>query len=106
MKPTAQQPSRSASATPDVSAWLGNRIQRAAHTRAYALRNLVAGAGRANVLEDWRRLTTSDHFYYMATKEHSDQTVHAYFSPYDSPYDAFIRYMNVMQDLEQVATGG
>jgi alpha-amylase len=103
---TFPRPTSWADVERDVSAWLGNRIQRAAHTRAYALRNLVAGAGRANVLEDWRRLTTSDHFYYMATKEHSDQTVHAYFSPYDSPYDAFIRYMNVMQDLEQVATGG
>jgi alpha-amylase len=90
----------------DVSAWLGNRMQRAAHARAYALRDTVMATGQPTVLEDWRRLTTSDHFYYMATKEHSDQTVHTYFSPYDSPYDAFIRYMNVMQDLEQVATGG
>jgi alpha-amylase len=90
----------------DVSAWLGNRMQRAAHARAYALRDTVTATGQAAVLEDWRRLTTSDHFYYMATKEHSDQTVHTYFSPYDSPYDAFIRYMNVMQDLEQVASGG
>jgi alpha-amylase len=88
----------------DVSAWLGNRMQRAAHARAYALRAAVAATGSAALLGDWRRLTTSDHFYYMATKEHSDQTVHTYFSPYDSPYDAFIRYMNVMQDLEQVAT--
>jgi alpha-amylase len=88
----------------DVSAWLGNRMQRAAHARAYALRHAVAATGSSALLGDWRRLTTSDHFYYMATKEHSDQTVHTYFSPYDSPYDAFIRYMNVMQDLEQVAT--
>ena len=90
----------------DVSAWLGNRMQRAAHQRAYALRPVVAGAGVPGLLEDWRRLTTSDHFYYMATKEHSDQTVHSYFSPYQSPYDAFIRYMNVMQDVEQAATVG
>jgi alpha-amylase len=103
---TFPRPTSWADVERDISAWLGNPIQRAAHARAYALCPLVAAAGRANVLEDWRRLTTSDHFYYMATKEHSDQTVHAYFSPYDSPYDAFIRYMNVMQDLEQVATGG
>jgi alpha-amylase len=90
----------------DVSAWLGNRMQRAAHARTYALRDAVTATGHPGALEDWRRLTTSDHFYYMATKEHSDQTVHAYFSPYDSPYDAFIRYMNVMQDVEQVAAGG
>jgi alpha-amylase len=89
----------------DVSAWLGNRMQQAAHARAYALRLAVADAGIPELMEDWRRLTTSDHFYYMATKEHSDQTVHAYFSPYQSPYDAFIRYMNVMQDVEQQAVG-
>jgi alpha-amylase len=102
---TFPRPTSWADVERDVSAWLGNRMQRAAHARAYALGDAVAATGRANVLEDWRRLTTSDHFYYMATKEHSDQTVHSYFSPYDSPYDAFIRYMNVMQDLEQVTAG-
>jgi alpha-amylase len=100
---TFARPTSWADVERDVSAWLGNRMQRAAHQRAYALADAVAATGRASLMEDWRRLTTSDHFYYMATKEHSDQTVHAYFSPYDSPYDAFIRYMNVMQDLEQVA---
>jgi alpha-amylase len=85
----------------DVSAWLGNRMQHAAHDRAYALRSAVLKTGDATRIEDWRRLTTSDHFYYMATKEHSDAEVHSYFSPYHSPYDAFIRYMNVMQDMQQ-----
>lgn len=85
----------------DISAWLGNRMQRAAHERAYALRSTVLKTGDAARIEDWRRLTTSDHFYYMATKEHSDAEVHSYFSPYRTPYDAFIRYMNVMQDVQQ-----
>jgi alpha-amylase len=76
-------------------------MQRAAHDRAYALRGAVLKTGDATRIEDWRRLTTSDHFYYMATKEHSDAEVHSYFSPYRSPYDAFIRYMNVMQDVQQ-----
>ena len=53
------------------------------------------------LLEQWRRLTTSDHLYYMATKWTADGDVHTYFSPYDTPYDAFIAFMNVMQDLEQ-----
>ncbi|HVZ32571.1 MAG TPA: hypothetical protein VG963_09095, partial [Polyangiaceae bacterium] len=48
----------------------------------------------------WRKLTTSDHFYYMCTKWFSDGDVHAYFSPYESPYEAFINYMNVLSDLE------
>ncbi len=85
----------------DVSAWLGNKMQRAAHERAYALRRAVLDTGTPAFIEHWRRLTTSDHFYYMATKEHSDGEVHSYFSPYGSPYDAFIRYMNVMQDVQQ-----
>jgi alpha-amylase len=85
----------------DVSAWLGNRMQRAAHDRAYGLRQGVLKTGDPTRIEHWRRLTTSDHFYYMATKEHSDAEVHSYFSPYRSPYDAFIRYMNVMQDVQQ-----
>jgi alpha-amylase len=55
----------------------------------------------AALLEDWRRLQSSDHFYYMATKHHGDGDVHQYFSPYASPYDAHINYMNVMDDLAE-----
>ena len=53
-----------------------------------------------DVYDDWRRLSTSDHVYYMSTKYWSDGDVHAYFSPFDSPYDAFMYYMNVLRDLE------
>jgi len=49
--------------------------------------------------EDWRKLQTSDHFYYMCTKFWADGDVHKYFSPYESPYEAFIAYMNVMHDM-------
>ena len=52
------------------------------------------------LLHKWRKLQTSDHFYYMCTKWFNDGDVHKYFNPYDSPYDAFISYMNVLQDLE------
>jgi alpha-amylase len=55
----------------------------------------------AQLLETWRRLLTSDHFYYMCTKYFADGDVHKYFNPYDSPYDAHIIYMNVMADLSQ-----
>ena len=55
------------------------------------------------ILEDWRKLTTSDHFYYMCTKYWSDGDVHKYFSPYDSPYDAYINYMNVLDNLRSRA---
>ena len=87
----------------DVSAWLGNRLQQAAHRRLYALRPTIEMAGDSELYRRWQQLTTSDHFYYMATKGHSDGEVHAYFNAYALPYDAFIRFMNVVEDLEQSA---
>lgn len=85
----------------DLSAWLGNRLQRAAHDRLYRLREAVLAAGDEILVRAWRRLTTSDHVYYMSTKGWDDGGVHAYFSPYDTPYDAFTAFMNVVEDLEQ-----
>ncbi len=85
----------------DVTAWLGNRMQRAAHDRLYALRDGVRQARDPELLGTWRRLSTSDHFYYMCTKWFADGDVHKYFSPFETPYDAFIAYMNVLQELEQ-----
>jgi len=84
-----------------VTAWLGNGMQWAAHTRLYRLRDAVLDTGEPELIEAWRRLTTSDHLYYMCTKWFADGDVHKYFSPYDTPYDAFIAFMNVLQDLEQ-----
>jgi alpha-amylase len=54
-----------------------------------------------HALGDWRKLTTSDHFYYMCTKWFADGDVHKYFNPYDSPYDSYINFMNVMDNLRQ-----
>ena len=88
----------------DTSAWNGNAIQRVALARCYAMAGVLQqapGAVAATLREDWRRLQTSDHFYYMATKHRSDGDVHQYFSPYASPYDAHINYMNVMDDLAE-----
>ena len=52
------------------------------------------------LIDDWRKLQTSDHFYYMCTKWFSDGDVHKYFNPYESPYEAFISFMNILQDLK------
>ena len=60
-------------------------------------------AGDEHILEDWRKLTTSDHLYYMCTKYWADGDVHKYFSPYDSPYDAYITFMNVLDALKRRA---
>ncbi len=74
-------------------------MQRAAIDAVYALGNDVMQINDGRILEDWRKLQTSDHFYYMCTKWASDGDVHAYFSPYESPYDAYIAYMNALSDL-------
>ncbi len=84
----------------DLSAWLSNEIQYDAIGKLYALEGEVKKSGDRRIMEDWRRLTTSDHFYYMCTKWWNDGDVHKYFNPYESPYDAFISYMNVLEDLK------
>jgi len=87
----------------DLTAWLGNHMQKAANRALYDLAEAVkerAAAGDEAVLDDWRRLTTSDHVYYMCTKWFSDGDVHKYFSPYTTPHDAFIAFMNVLADVE------
>jgi len=83
----------------DLTAWVGNPMQKAAIESLYGLEDHVMQANDHKLLEDWRRLQTSDHFYYMCTKWFADGDVHAYFSPYESPYDAYIAYMNALSDL-------
>lgn len=84
----------------DVTAWLGNELQNEAFSKLYALKDKVAALKNADFDYVWRFMQTSDHFYYMATKWLSDGDVHSYFNPYDSAYDAFINYMNVLSDFE------
>ena len=83
----------------DLSAWLGNSMQTSAIGALYSLERSIMGTGDMGLIEDWRRLQTSDHFYYMCTKWFNDGDVHAYFSPYENPYDAFIAFMNAYHDL-------
>jgi alpha-amylase len=90
-----------ADAERNVSAWLGNPMQRAAQRAIYGLRApvLALDGRRPELVDAWRDLTTSDHVYYAATKHHTDAEVHEYFSPYDSPHAAFIALMTVVDDL-------
>jgi alpha-amylase len=83
----------------DLTAWLGNSMQHDAIHQIYNLEQRVLATSHDDLINDWRKLQTSDHFYYMCTKWFSDGDVHAYFSPYDSPYEAFISFMNVLQDF-------
>ena len=89
-----------ADAERDLSAWLSNPMEKAAANRIYSLEDSVMKLGNKDLIEVWGKLQTSDHFYYMCTKFWSDGDVHKYFSPYDSPYDAYIYYMNVLADFE------
>ena len=84
----------------DLSAWLGNELQNEAFHKVYALGNKVKRTKDENVMKTYRMLQESDHFYYMCTKFFSDGAVHSYFNPYDTPYEAFINYMNVLSDFE------
>jgi len=84
----------------DLTAWIGNDIQKDAIHKTYELEKDVMRAGDPALIEAWRKLQTSDHFYYMCTKWSNDGDVHAYFSPYESPYDAYIAFMNAMSDLQ------
>jgi alpha-amylase len=84
----------------DLSAWRSNEMQVDALQTLYKLETEIKDSGDFELLEDWRKLQTSDHFYYMCTKFWSDGDVHKYFSPYQSPYEAFIYFMNAFHDLQ------
>ncbi|MDO8510191.1 MAG: glycoside hydrolase family 57 protein [bacterium] len=84
----------------DLSAWRSNEMQYEALKRIYDLEKPILASGEGKLLDDWRKLQTSDHFYYMCTKWFADGDVHKYFNPYESPYDAFIAYINAVNDLQ------
>ena len=110
----------------DLTAWLGNAMQSNALLETYKLEGPIKERYRAataavkarptdpaaiheleeagHLLADWRKLTTSDHFYYMCTKYWADGDVHKYFSPYDSPYDGYINFMNVLDNVRTRAS--
>lgn len=88
-----------ADAERDLTAWMGNSMQQEALRHLYALEDAIIRSRDLDLIADWRKLQTSDHVYYMCTKWFTDGDVHAYFSPYDSPYDAFLFFMNALRDV-------
>ncbi|MBN2013696.1 MAG: glycoside hydrolase family 57 protein [Candidatus Altiarchaeota archaeon] len=83
----------------DLSAWLGNQMQRTSISKLYELEDKIEKTGDQKLIDDWRRLQTTDHFYYMCTKWFNDGDVHKYFNAYDRPHDSFIAFTNVLTDL-------
>lgn len=84
----------------DLTAWLGNEMQKEAFTKLYNLSHRMEKCTDPGLNKDWNYLQVSDHFYYMSTKYSTDGEVHSYFNPFDSPYEAFINYMNVLSDFK------
>ena len=89
----------------DLSAWLGNPMQSNAIHELYRLEERIKKTQDEKIITDWRKLQISDHFYYMCTKYFADGDVHKYFNPYDSPYDSYINFMNVLDNLQSRCTG-
>ena len=83
----------------DLSAWTGNSMQQSALQQLYSMERAIKNSGDEQLLQDWRRMQVSDHYYYMCTKWFADGDVHKYFNPYDSPYDGFIAFMNILSDI-------
>lgn len=84
----------------DLSAWLGNAMQSNALHELFKLEGALKAKGDRDLLADWRKLGSSDHFYYMCTKYWADGAVHRHFSPYESPYDSYINFMNVLDNIQ------
>ncbi len=85
----------------DLTAWIDNELQKDTIQKLYALEDKIVAQKNKELLADWRKLQTSDHFYYMCTKWAADGDVHAYFSPYESPFEAYRRYAIVLADLQE-----
>lgn len=95
-----RRPTSWADAERDLSAWMGNTMQNEAIAKIHRLEKEVLEVGDPGLTHAWAKLQTSDHFYWMSTKCGSDGQVHQYFSPYPSPYDAYVRFMNILADLQ------
>ncbi len=85
----------------DLTAWVDNAMQRDSLQTIYSYGDRVLQSGDDDLIHTWRKLQTSDHFYYMCTKWAADGDVHAYFSPYDSPYEAYRKYSVALSDMYQ-----
>ncbi|MDD2961402.1 MAG: glycoside hydrolase family 57 protein [Muribaculaceae bacterium] len=83
----------------DTSAWLGNDLQNEAFEKLYSIAERVRLCSDRKIKQDWNYIQTSDHFYYMCTKHRNDGSVHSHYSPYETPYQAFTNYMNILSDF-------
>jgi len=80
----------------DTSCWLGNVMQREAFQKLYSVAERVLICKDRRITQDWDRIQASNNFRFMTTKPAS---VGLYRGIYDSPYDAFTNYMNILGDF-------
>ncbi len=83
----------------DLTPWLGNEMQTEAVDKLYALAPKVAKCEDTAILKDWQYLQSSDNIYYMGTKFFANGANRTYNSPYQTPYEAFINFMNILTDF-------
>lgn len=101
----APHPISWADADKDLSAWMDNNMQLEALTKIYSLEDQVMASENEGLIHTWGKLQTSDHFYYMSTRYWNDGVRQA-FSPFKSPYQGCINYMNALTDFQGVLDKG
>ena len=84
----------------DLSAWYGNPMQNSATELLYSLEKAVKATHNFDLIRSWKLLTSSDHSYYTCLKNYSDGAVHNYFSPFNSPHEAFVAYSNAINFIK------
>ena len=80
----------------DMSPWLGNVMQREAYNKLYSIADRVRMCSDRKIKQDWVYLQASNNLRFMSTKPNS---YGSYRGIYDSPYDAFTNYMNILGDF-------
>ena len=96
---SVMHPSSWADEARDTSAWLGNKLQNEAFQKLYSVAERVRLCEDRRLKQDWYYLQGADHLYYMSTKHFADGAAHSTFSPYETPFQAFTNYMNVLADF-------
>ena len=84
----------------DLTALLGNDMQKEAYEKLYSLSERMEKCNNPELQKDWNYLQVSDHFYYMSTKDYSYDSRQNLFNPFNTPYEAFINYMNILSDFK------
>jgi len=82
----------------DISCWLGNVMQREAFNKLYSIGERVILSNDKHLRQDWDYLQASNNFRFMTTKNNAvsmDRGI------YESPYDAFTNFMNILGDFLQ-----